>query len=658
MKTALKLLVFLWSFHLSAQFSAAQADSIIRLLPKMKPDTTKVRLTLDAARSISRINSAQGFKYSKEALALSRQLNWNEGIAEAQYIIGSNYLYISKYDDAISTYEKGLKYATNEKQKSRLYLSVSNAYVNLSQYPKALDYSFKALKIRENSSDKKGVGRILVNIGEIYNLLQRPDKALESLRRANQIFDEIGEQQKRMELYRAMAVSYNNKRDPKKSIAYFEKAYGYCGVETNRHMCAALLSDIALVYFDTNEYDKVIRYSKASIAADTIASTDVRNTAFSYGVIGDAYIELAGQQNNKKLLDSAVTYLNRAVKMHREMKSWQSLYDDYTSLWQAHKSRGNYAESLASHELAMAYKDSIFNADNRETIKNIEDKRAIELRDKEIKINNLKLEAKERQKWILVAGLVLLGCIGLLLYKQSRNRRKNNEKLKSLNHELDQANKVRARFFSILNHDLRSPVYNLVHYLQLLKDSPELLDDQMKRNIETKNMAAAENLLQSMEDLLLWSKSQMERFKPEFTAVPLAQLFADVESHFTGSDVRFEVDLEDRELTFDTDRNYLLTILRNISGNAIKAMEHTPNPTITLKARSQHGAQYIWVSDNGPGAGAEAFRALYDENETLGISSGLGLHIIRDMAAAINCKVSVDSQPGVGTKFILSFDSA
>ena len=60
------------------------------------------------------------------------------------------------------------------------------------------------------------------------------------------------------------------------------------------------------------------------------------------------------------------------------------------------------------------------------------------------------------------------------------------------------------------------------------------------------------------------------------------------------------------------------------------------------------------ITDNGPGSNQENFKALYDENEVVGIKSGLGLHLIRDLAKAINCDIKVDSKIGVGTTFILS----
>ena len=44
-----------------------------------------------------------------------------------------------------------------------------------------------------------------------------------------------------------------------------------------------------------------------------------------------------------------------------------------------------------------------------------------------------------------------------------------------LNNQLDEANKVKAKFFGILSHDLRSPVANLIHFLHLQKNDPDLL---------------------------------------------------------------------------------------------------------------------------------------------------------------------------------------
>ena len=60
------------------------------------------------------------------------------------------------------------------------------------------------------------------------------------------------------------------------------------------------------------------------------------------------------------------------------------------------------------------------------------------------------------------------------------------------------------------------------------------------------------------------------------------------------------------------------------------------------------------ITDNGPGIAAEQAKALFDDSVTSNAKTGLGLHLIRDLAKAIQYRISVQSQPGQGTTFILS----
>ena len=118
--------------------------------------------------------------------------------------------------------------------------------------------------------------------------------------------------------------------------------------------------------------------------------------------------------------------------------------------------------------------------------------------------------------------------------------------------------------------------------------------------------------------------------------------------------IKFEYHNSDAISIF-TDENYLKTIVRNLTSNAINVFTTTPNPTIIWKAWQENGVYYLSITDNGPGASKEQFKALYDDKEVVGIKTGLGLHLIRDLAKAIDCEISVDSRIGQGTTFVLKF---
>ena len=92
-----------------------------------------------------------------------------------------------------------------------------------------------------------------------------------------------------------------------------------------------------------------------------------------------------------------------------------------------------------------------------------------------------------------------------------------------------------------------------------------------------------------------------------------------------------------------------------MTNNAINIFSTTPNPTIIWKAWQENGVSFLSITDNGSGASIDEFKALYDEKEVVGIKSGLGLHLIRDLAKAINCEISVNSKINFGTTIILKF---
>ncbi|MEP6726912.1 MAG: HAMP domain-containing sensor histidine kinase, partial [Bacteroidota bacterium] len=244
--------------------------------------------------------------------------------------------------------------------------------------------------------------------------------------------------------------------------------------------------------------------------------------------------------------------------------------------------------------------------------------------------------------------------IGGLLFWQSRSRKKTNTTLMVLNNQLDEANKVKARFFSILSHDLRSPIVNLVHFLHLQKNSPDLLSEEQQTTHRQNISDSAEALLNNMEAMLLWSKEQMENFRPNIKSVAVADLFAYIQKFFGQTEkvnLRFTAAAD---IMVSTDENYLRTIMQNLTSNAIRALKNTPDAQIEWKVIKEGDKTILSITDNGPGIAAEQAKALFDDSVANNEKSGLGLHLIRDLAKAIHYKIAVQSEQGLGTTFTLS----
>ena len=541
-------------------------------------------------------------KCFSDAQETHKKANYQEGIAANLGNIGNTYFSKKEYNEALDYFKNALNKnieINNKNGIAREYGNIASVLIEQKKFDEAFENHSKALVINQEIKNKKGIAVNYQRIGEYYLKQNKLGESLNYLIKANTFAKEIGIKDIQKESNFSISEIYEKTKKTDSAYIYFKK-YIVNRDEIENENNRKQISRLEIQYeFDNKEEKYKIK--------QLLDQKDLKQQ------------QLLLALNNSKLSESNkerdLVRLN-FLKTQSELKSEQLV------------------RNAQKKQLTIAEKE-------------------IELKQKEIKINKISLEAKEKQKIYFILGIILLAIIGGLLFYQNQNRRKINEKLQVLNADLDQANKTKARFFSILNHDLRSPVYNLIHFLHLQKENPELLDDASKKEIQETTLSSAENLLISMEDMLLWSKGQMENFKPNLENVLVDKLFADTKNHFASQqNIDFIFENPDN-LEIFTDENYLKTIIRNLTGNAIKALADSENAKITLKAYTDKNQKFLSITDNGVGAKLENFKALYDDSEVIGIKTGLGLHLIRDLATAINCKITVDSQVGFGTSFLL-----
>jgi signal transduction histidine kinase len=274
----------------------------------------------------------------------------------------------------------------------------------------------------------------------------------------------------------------------------------------------------------------------------------------------------------------------------------------------------------------------------------------------EATIKNAALTTQQRTKYFLLIVLALIGVVAALLYRSALLKQKLNTNLALLNSKLQEANASKIKLLSILSHDLRSPISSLFSFLHLRSENEGALSASEQQAIDQSITASAENLLEAMEDLLIWSKSQMEHFTPVLETVMLSPFFDEIINlHAAAAATKNITLLKDcpEYLYLQTDPNFLKIILRNLTSNAIKFTP--PNGTIRLAAATQDDHIVLNVSDDGPGMSTEELKTLFEWNSIRSDSSGLGLKLVKEFTEKLNASIAVQSQPGQGTTFTLSF---
>ncbi|MEP6804839.1 MAG: ATP-binding protein [Flavobacterium sp.] len=591
-------------------------------------------------------------KYSKSIRHLKNQTT---------ALMRLNYVYYSlnettKRENLIRYIKKILDTTKNTYTQSVLNGSLGEYYLDYSQYEKFIGYQLKAITYKKllpkSISNTENIGVSYSQIASAYIKMKQFDKSIEYLNDAKPYI-------KTSPYISAFSCNYYmqcfvSKKKLDSIQKYYKLIYTLPSRKDSLFLNLSFANrSMADYYVDNHQINTAYKYAKKAVFLGQ-KSTDEEILLEANTIMGRVLYE---KGDYKKAIETLKKASKNALTYDKE-----SFVNINKKLSQSYAKLNRWREAYYYNEIYSKYSDEMMQESANQNIANAEARYQNKSKRQEIKnlsiqntIKNIQISEAKKQRFFLISGLILVGIILILLFKQSQNRKKTNEKLQLLNQELDEANKIKARFFSILNHDLRSPVSNLIHFLHLQKENPELIDEATALRMQTKVITGAENLLTSMEDILLWSKGQMENFKPHFKDIPVNIIFQEIQQHFSGIET-VAISFEDPEnLLLNTDENYLKTIIRNLTGNAIKALDKTSNGKIIWKAWKTNNQTYLSITDNGKGGTQKQFKALYDDSEVIGIKSGLGLHLIRDLATAINCKIEVRSKRDSGTTFTIIF---
>ncbi|WP_299246384.1 sensor histidine kinase [uncultured Aquimarina sp.] len=235
---------------------------------------------------------------------------------------------------------------------------------------------------------------------------------------------------------------------------------------------------------------------------------------------------------------------------------------------------------------------------------------------------------------------------------------KQNETLIILNKEKDM-------LVNLVAHDLRTPLHQMKGLIWLL-DIPamDVTEDQETYLNEINN--SVDRLTQMISRILDTHALEKNEVKLINEIINLNELVPYVVQNFhltaTEKNIKLLVKIEEGNHFVEVDKNYFIQVLENLLSNAIKFSEKENN--VILHVTSYKGKTKIVVEDNGPGISEEDQKKLFGRFQklsaqpTAGESSiGLGLSIVKKYVEAMNGEIDCESQLGIGTKFIITFDS-
>lgn len=395
-------------------------------------------------------------------------------------------------------------------------------------------------------------------------------------------------------------------------------------------------------------------------------------TALVYGIKTLAFANKNGQPQLVLEANTLMGKINYQLKKYPEAIKYLK-----NSLKQsAHFGKENYAltnqkiaQSYASiNNFKLAYKhfniysklqDTLYEEASKKSITEMDAKYQTADRKKEIKllnnqnqIKNLQLQQEKKMRWLL-AGAVLLSLLALgSIYLNVKNKQKanlllhqKNSELDDINAQLSNANQTKAKLFSIISHDLRSPVSQLFTFLRLQQANPNFITEDEKLAHQRKLIQTSTHLLATMEDLLLWSKSQMENFELHIETINLIPFINDVilslQNQADSKSLKFII--EQGDINFlKTDHNLLNIILRNLLQNAIDNA-YTDTKIYINAGLNQQNNTYISILNTSENISPEKINELLNNTNIKSKSTGYGLVIVKELLQKLSGRLYIES---------------
>lgn len=230
-----------------------------------------------------------------------------------------------------------------------------------------------------------------------------------------------------------------------------------------------------------------------------------------------------------------------------------------------------------------------------------------------------------------------------------------HKKINQQKEELQRLDLINKKLFSVIAHDIRSPIATLKGFINVIVDEDmEMEEGKAYLNKITRRI---DNLLVFLNDLLQWSKRQIDKKPIEFTLIesrevirPILELYNEI---LERKDIQLNLGKVNQQIYADKDTYSF--VVRNIYQNAIK---FTPKRgTISISVEEKENEIHTIIEDNGIGISAENLDKLLNSDEWFSTAgtldekgTGLGIKTCIQYLKAQNGELLIDSQIGSGTK--------
>lgn len=673
---------FLYVFILlCASFSNAQEDKAAKLLEELKQhssDTSRLRIYAKLSSAYTPIDPEKKFFYANKYRILASKLGIDTLVVHGYLDMGTSHGMRNQTDSALFYFAKGYTKAKAFNYKSGMARGLANigyAYDRLDNKEGAIKNNLLALALYKEIKHKRGINQCYINLGSLYYDINQFKLAESYFKLALQKYIEADDK-------KGIAHGYFTLGNAYKGLKQYEKARKNYSKSLELTKALENPTTIALARWGLGQIDVIEKKYKDALKQFEIAlqiNREIQNGYHKDAVlisIAEAYIGL-------KEFKKAEPYILEAYHDAKKTNSLVVLSQTIPILIEINRQQQKFEEALNYQTYLIAVTDSLA---SEKTTQNVilTDFDRVRSENNDLLKKNTKIAAKNTSyvKAIFITSIVLLFVVLLLALYYKRNKKKKalNELLQSQkeeiasinieletlntevitqNNELAQLNRVKNKFFSIVSHDLRSPLATLKMLFGLYRRG------ELKETELTELLSRLEDTIYNtavfLDNLLEWSKSQLDGIVVQPVSFDIKKQVDEnirlLDSQISIKELKVENTITDAIMVF-ADPNMINVVVRNLLSNAVKFC--SPNDSITIKATSKEGKIIICIKDTGPGITEKDLEKLFNLEYTITTSKSgekghqIGLVLCKDMVEQNNGTISVESKAGQGTTFCIA----
>ena len=287
-------------------------------------------LTVQAQTNLDSLYSVWQDKTQNDSIRVKAYKNY----------IWKGFLY-SNPDTAFILAQSLLRFGEEHKyQKSKAigYNTMGASCYLKSDFPKALDYFQRSLKVFEEIGDKHGISGISNNMGMIWNSQGENSKALGYYQSSLKSYKEIGDTKGSAGVINNIGSIYEQQKDFPKALEYYQRSLKVYEEIDNKSGSSSAIGNIGIIYYQQGNYPKALEYHQRSLKLKQEIG-DIKGEATTINNIGSVYQML---EDYTKAMD----YYQRSLKTRQEIGDKWGIANSFNNIGSIYKKQGNNSKAI------------------------------------------------------------------------------------------------------------------------------------------------------------------------------------------------------------------------------------------------------------------------------------------------------------------------